>query len=101
MQNSSGDADVANDPTEAETESTTDLNDLESLESLLKLTASISLEYVPGSDYKAEEMTFTWILTKFDTEGIAMEIEFDNPDGVSSYAQDSMKMVFQNTNFFL
>lgn len=80
---------------------TTSLGDLEALESLLKLSGSLSVEYVPGSDYKAEEMSFKWSLVKFDSTGIEIDIVFDNPDSVSSYAQDKIKIVFENNSFFI
>lgn len=89
LQDASSSDETSDDPSDETTTgeaATTDLNDLKSLESLLKLSGSLTLEYVPGSDYKTEEMKFTWNLLRFDETGIELDIVFDNPDSVSSYA---------------
>lgn len=49
----------------------------------------------------ADKKTFSWRLTRFDSEGFKLKLLFDNPDSISMNTQDHIKISFDNTNFFL
>lgn len=59
------------------------------------------MEYVPGSAYMAEKKTFEWHLVRFDSDSIQVRLIFDDPGIVSMNNEDQMKVVFNNTSFFM
>ena len=93
--------DQASSNSEDESDKSLNLDDFYNLEQLLKVSGCVVLEYIPGQAFMAEDKTFSWRLLRFDSEGFKIELLFDNPDSISMNVQDHIKIVFNNTNFFM
>ena len=77
------------------------ISELESLESLLKIAGCINMELIPGAEISSSKKEFNWSLNKLDEEDLAMQISFDNPETISIDAPDSIKIIFQKSDYFI
>ena len=70
-------------------------------ESYLKLTQSIRMELVPGSDLYLDKKGFSWELTGQNEYGFSFSVRFENPKYISVGSFDSIKIQFFNTEEYL
>ena len=70
---------------------------------VLKITESIKISLVPGTNRKAESKNFTWEITEFSSEEMTLQFVFNSPDSVSQDSErpDNIIMGFTNTESYL
>ena len=79
----------------------TELDELESIERLLKLAGCVNMELVPGTDTNLDKKTFEWKLEKLNGSKLALSMTFDNPEYISMDATDSIKVSFAKSDYFI
>jgi len=65
-------------------------SDLEALDYYLKLTGSIRMLLIPGSELFAANKTYTWVLEEYSSTGMKIKLDFDYPEFISIDAIDTM-----------
>ena len=55
---------------------------------------------IPGDDTYYDKKQFTWRLSKYDEEGLLLELSFEYPLYISVFAIDTLKIKFRNAEEF-
>lgn len=67
----------------------------------LKLTRSIQIELVPGSEFYPDKKTFDWHVTSYDKTSVILKIDFADPEYISSGGVDTLKLKIANTEAWM
>ena len=59
------------------------------------------MELIPGTDLNPEKKGFTWKLIQFNEEFLDFVLKFDYPEVISMIKPDSIKVIFDNTDYYL
>ena len=73
------------------------------LDQLIKLTNSVEMDLVPGSNKDADKREFSWNIVQLNGDKMVIDIYFDNVEYISSSDEnaDVMMISFYNTEFYL
>lgn len=80
---------------------TSSSSDLAQIESLLKLSKSIEVELVPGSDNYLDMKGFTWQLASYKETSISLKFTFEHPEYISVGKPDTIKVTYSNAEAWI
>ena len=72
-------------------------HDLRMITNLMKLSGSIKIELIPGSENYIEKKQFSWEIIKHGENQIEIQFKYENPVFISAGVIDSMKITYENT----
>ena len=86
-----------------ETEFSTELSEVAKIDQMLKLTNSVKVEIIPGSNENLANMNFTWQVVEIQGDNLIIDTFFENTDYISADEEnpDVVVFTFQNTEKFL
>ena len=71
------------------------------MQSLVKISQSITAELVPANDLYLDKKGFTWELTGYSEDSLTFQFNFDHPKYISVGGTDTMKITFKNTEAYM
>ena len=83
------------------TDDETELDELESIERLLKLAGCMNMELVPGTDTNLDKKSFEWKLKELNGSELFLTMTFDSPEYISMDATDSLMVSFAKSEYFI
>lgn len=80
-----------------------ELTEASGLDQLIKLTNSVEMSLVPGSNMDLDKREFSWSIVHLEGKEMVIELDFDNPEYISSGDDNTDVLVisFYNTEYFL
>ena len=58
-------------------------SDLKTITNILKITGSLQMELIPGSDNHLNKKTFDWTINEYNENALKFHVEFDHPEYMS------------------
>ena len=59
------------------------------------------MELIPGSEINLDKKKFNWNLEALDESKLQMSVAFNHPEYISMDAEDSIKISFAKTDYFI